>query len=368
MILRSMILVIFSSSFLACSSGSDTEMPPPQNNVVETFQQKLDRVVDNSNIHGATARLSDGNKFWIAASGLANKTNQVAITSDAQMRIASMTKTLVAVTMLRLIEEGHFGLDDVITSFLSAELAQAIPNSNTITVRHLLSMMSGIRDYTEETSFNNAVEAMPQKIWSAEEVIGFIFDKPANFAPGEAWAYSNSNFVICDIIVAQAMGTSLAEQMRRIIFSPLAMDSTYVENQETSSENGKSITVRGYDGDVDITDINDGIGFGDGGVVSTVSDLSIFLTKVFGEKVILNEDSLASMENFHPTEDYGLGLERRNNNVGSAVGHNGSSSGFGGDMMYFPEKNITWVILYNQLDYNGSDVSSFQTLSTVLSE
>ncbi len=367
MLQRSALFVVLGWFLFACQSGTDTEKPSLPDETAERFQQELDKVVQNSNIHGAISWLSEGDKSWIAASGLADKANQVEMTPDAQMRIASMTKTLVAVTMLKLVEEGHLNLDDSIAAYLSPMLAQEIPNSDTITLRHLLSMTSGIRDYTEETSFNDAIDDSPQRSWTAEEVIAFILNRPANFAPGEDWEYSNSNFVLCDIIVAQVMTTSLSEQMRRTIFTPLAMDSTYVENQESKSANGQSLTARGYDGEFDVTDINDGIGFGDGGVVSTVSDLSVFLTKVFREKIVLNQDSLATMQRFHPVEEYGLGLETRDTSFGLAYAHNGSSSGFGGDMLYIPEKDITWVILYNQVDYNGSDTESFRALSSILS-
>lgn len=354
----------------ACGSDSNNAAnnPPPQNEVTETFQQKLDNIVENSNIPGAIAQLNKADEIWIAASGYADKANQVEITFDTQMRIASMTKTLVAVTMLKLIEEGHFSLDDVIRPFLSEALNQGIPNAGQITIKQLLAMTSGIRNYTEENSFNDAIEKTPKKEWTATEVLHFILNKPANFTPETSWGYSNSNYVLCDVIVAQAMGTSLASQIRRILFSPLGMDSSYVEIQEASSASGKSLTAHGYEGNEDITDINDGIGLGDGGVVSTVTDLSLFLSKVFDDKAVLNDESLAAMQAFHATEDYGLGLEKRVYSIGIAYAHSGGSSGFSGDMLYFPETGTTWVFLTNQLEDNDGDFGAFQSLSSVLSE
>ena len=73
------------------------------------------------------------------------------------------------------------------------------------------------------------------------------------------------------------------------------------------------------------------------------------------------------MQTFHPTENYGLGLEKRSYNQGMAYAHSGGSSGFSGDMIYFPENGITWVILTNQVATDDSP-DAFISLSSVLTE
>ena len=385
MIVRSILLMVFILILSACGSGSNSVAEPniaepntPPVITNETFQQKLDHIVENSHIPGAVALLNSSDESWLAASGFAEVSNQESITEHTQMRIASMTKTLVAVTMLKLVEEGFFSLDDTIGQYLPEALNQGIANTNSATIRHLLAMTSGIINYTEVNAFYDAIDAAPQQQWTALQVLGFILDKPANNAAGVAWEYSNSNYVLCDIIVEGVVGASLASQMRRILFTPIGMDSTYVEIQENHSANNQSLTAHGYDGsdDVthindgsdDVTHINDGIGFGDGGVVSTVSDLGLFLTHVFRDKTVINEQSLLAMQAFHDTESYGLGLEKRAYNLGFAYAHSGGSSGFSGDMVYFPEQDITWVFLTNQFDDNDSDFGAFESLSTVLSQ
>lgn len=377
-ILRQLFFCTICLFLTACGGGSNnasepvfTPAPPPISTPVPppaeepTFQQKLDNEITGSTIPGAIAWLSNGEQTWLAASGFADKDNQVQITTDSQMRIASMTKTLVAVTMLKMTEEGLFDIDDTIEQFLPAELNAGIPNTQLITIKHLLAMTSGITDYVDDDGFNDAVELNPQAQWTAESALSFILGDPALFMPGETWGYSNSNYVLCDIIVSNVTGNSLASQMRRILFDPLLMASSYVENQASESANGSVLTAHGYEGNTDVTAINDGIGFGDGGVVSTVSDLSLFLRGVFGDKQVLSEQSLSLMQAFHPTEDYGLGLEKRTHNIGIALAHNGASSGFSGDMMIFPEQNIIWVVLTNQVEDDNFDL--FTPLSSVLS-
>lgn len=358
-------LAIFLTCLAGCGSGSGSNQqtpapvdpvptPPPTTPTTPDKQTQLQDILNNaitgSNTPGLVMAINDGTTSFILASGTKDAQAQTDITTEDSLRIASMTKLLVATVVVKLAEEGKLSLDGLMTDYLDAQSINAIANYDQITIRQLLNMSSGIVDYTAVDAFNDAVDDNPTQVWQQQEVLSYIHNLDADFAPGANWNYSNSNYVLLDLIVGAVGHSSLAEEMRRIIFTPLAMESSYLEFRENSAADGSQLSVSGFEGSEEVTNINDGIGFGDGGVVSTAADLSDFIDALFDQKTLLSQTSLDDMLTEVMSQEYGLGAEIRTTTDGTAWGHNGSSSGFAGDMLYFSDKGITFVLLSNQAD------------------
>jgi Beta-lactamase class C and other penicillin binding proteins len=182
------------------------------------------------------------------------------------LRIASMSKTFTSVVVLKLIEEGVLGLNDYISDHLSDSILDKIENADDITIKHLLSMTSGIYDYSnDEAYFRAAMNRPAREAWLPEEIIAYIDGKTASFYPGEGWEYCNTNYILLEMIVALKTGKSLAQEMRRIIFNPLHMTQTFLEIKETREGGFGGLLVRGYDLEnapeiKDITEENDALG------------------------------------------------------------------------------------------------------------
>ncbi|MEO1164108.1 MAG: serine hydrolase domain-containing protein, partial [Chloroflexota bacterium] len=137
------------------------------------------------------------------------------------------------------------------------------------------------------------------------------------------------------------------------IFEPLGMDSCYMETPDMFAEN----IVRGYadygDGFEDVTDINDGVGMGDGGVVCTAEDLAKFPRALWNGE-LLSDDTLDEMLDTVTDDwggEYGLGIAYEENELGyMQLGHDGSTSGFQSNMAYLPEEDVVVVVLTNNFD------------------
>lgn len=353
-----LLLSVLLSVMTACGSGGQSSEPVPQppapTPTTDDTQTQLQDILDNSIAASATPgvvmAIVDEQQSWFLSSGVKDSVTATAIDVEDSLRIASMTKLLVATTVLKLAEENSLDIDGPMADYLDASMIDSIVNYDQITVRQLLNMTSGIADYTEIDAFNDAIDNNPQRIWQQVEVLAYINNVTPDFAPGSDYGYSNSNYVLLDLIVATVSNSSLAQEMRRIIFTPLAMESSYIEFAETSAANGTVLSVEGYEGSDNVTAINDGIGFGDGGVVSTVADLTAFLNALFGQKMLLSQASLDDMLTEVMGQEYGLGAEVRTTSLGPGWGHNGASSGFAGDMLYFADKKRTFVLLTNQAD------------------
>jgi D-alanyl-D-alanine carboxypeptidase len=307
-----------------------------------------------------SARITIGDETWTAAGGLVDVTGDTPASPEDRFRIASMSKPFMGVTLMLLQEEGVLSLEDPITQWLPADVISHIANSETATIFHLVTMTSGIPDYLDDDFFA-AVAEDPTHAWTADEVITFAYDEPPNFAPGESYEYSNSNFILLQLIVEAATEKPIHEVMRERIFEPLGMLDTYTQIAETLPGE----FVHGYedfDGDgteEDVTELNDGAGLGDGGLISTTADLTRFYQAYWRDGELLSEESLqAVLESGDNENQYGIGIDViQGEDYGTIVGHTGGVVGFTGAVYYAVDIDAVVVILYgsNGLDEGHTD-------------
>lgn len=288
-----------------------------------------------------------------AAAGLADLNARTPLEITDRFRIGSASKTFVATIVLQLVDEGAVSLDDPISAYLPAEITQQVANADSASVRQVLNMTSGIYSYTDSDAFDDATFDDPGYAWTAAEVIAFAYDEAPYFAPGEDYYYSNSNYILLQLLIESITGQSLADQLEARIFTPLGMDSCALEDPTRIGEG----IVRGYgfgDGDQmeEVTFINDGVGLGDGGIVCAAADLARFLPALI-EGELLSDEQLAEMLTYVDDgegEGYGLGIGTRASDYGTLLGHDGATSGFQSDMLYLPEEGISIVVLTNNFD------------------
>jgi len=140
------------------------------------------------------------------------------------------------------------------------EYAQRIENANSITLRMLVQHRSGIPNFTDHPKFN----------WgeSSLDAVSLILDMPADFAPGEDYAYSNSNYVLLQLIMSAALGYDYKQFMSESILVPLGLSQTYFSIHEIDMSKLMSGYYVGYDDDFKHLDQ---------GYVASASDVGVFL-------------------------------------------------------------------------------------------
>ena len=332
----------------------------PDNGVGGAIQAKLQDILDKAIVNaptktpGAVLLVSTPSEQAVVASGKSNVVVDSAMSSGDMLRIASMTKTFVAAVVLKLAEEGKLDLNETVSRYVP-DITARIANGQSATVRNLLNMTSGMFEYYDNPAYLSAVETRPaRQAWTAEEVIAYAYDQSAYFSPGVNFKYTNTNYLLLELIVNRVSASTLAAEMRRILFMPLAMDNTFMEMKETKSGGFGGLLVRGYSTSQtpfkDITEQNDSLGLGDGGLISDAPGVAKFLRALFKQKSILNDNSLVQMKTSgFAGKDYGLGLEVKSSTTyGPNWGHGGKSAGFQSDMRYYPDKDLVVVILTNE--------------------
>jgi D-alanyl-D-alanine carboxypeptidase len=321
-----------------------------------TLDAAVEALLDDpraEDLPGVAVFVGDREGTHLAAYGVANLAPVTPLRTDDVFRIASVSKPMVAAALMTFVEAGRLGLDDPIAEHLPADIVSRLANADRATLRQMLQMTSGIPDYLDTDGFWTAVEEAPRTFWTPEQVLESAYGLPAAHAPGQEFHYSNSNYILAQIIIEDLSGEPLSEVLRQTVFDPAGMDECSVETADTFA----AIIVRGYEtgaaGDlVDVTEINDGVGLGDGGVVCSVESLARFLPALFDGEIVGEEalDAMLESEGSGSDASYGLGIDiDHDSDLGFTVGHEGGSSGFQAILLYVPDDELTVALLTNSM-------------------
>jgi D-alanyl-D-alanine carboxypeptidase len=318
------------------------------------LQAVLNQKVAKWKIPGVQMFVATPNGYWVGASGKSSLEADIPMTVADRFRVGSVTKTFVAVVVLQLADEGKLNLDDPISKWLSPDVSRQIANSQVITIRQLLNHSSGLPDYVEK-KFLEAVRANPTHPWTAAEEIQFIYGVKPKAQPGELVFYSNSNYLLLELIIQSVTGKALIEEFRQRIYQPLGLANTFMENRE-AIPGGFAQGYEDWDQDgkwKNLTQlgINDGLGNGDRGVVSNAAEIGKFAYSLFVQQSLISKTNFQQMFALigdPKSEQRGLGIVSFPTPWGQSIGHSGFATGFLTEMMYLPEHNITMVVLMNQ--------------------
>jgi D-alanyl-D-alanine carboxypeptidase len=305
--------------------------------------------------------LPDGRTVGIA-SGFSDTSRKVAMRSTDRMLQGSVGKTYVAAIALQLVREGKLSLDAPISKYLGGESwFSRLPNSASITVRQLMSHTSGLVRWEFDSAAAVVMRAQPFKVWTPVERLSYLFDKPAPFAAGAGWEYSDTNFIVLGMIIEKLTGRAYDDELRSRLLAPLGLVNTIPSNQRRLEK-----VVNGYAGprndlggfDASLVDgqlaINPQLEWTGGGVASTTEDLANWLRILFSGRVLpkplLDQMVTGVPARLGPNVRYGLGMMIRETPLGPAWGHSGFFPGYATEVLYFPERDVAVAIQVNATD------------------
>lgn len=300
------------------------------------------------------------------ADGEASRASASPLQTDHLLRVGSVTKTFTATLMLELSRAGLASLDDSL-----ADWEILIPDADMITIRSLLNHTSGLADYQYNPAFAAELSQQPDRVWTAQELIDYALELGPLAAPGEAFAYSNTNYVIAGVIAEAATGESYADALRTWVIDPMGLEHTYVEGEDQWTETmAEGHLVQGGVGPQEVTSLYHASQVGPAGaVVATVDDLRRFTSTLLASD-FLGDAGQAELIDFVDTmnpglESYGLGVFTFEAGSGVAVGHNGAVMGFQAGIGYHPGSRATVVAIQNQLTVDGDGAVVADPLSLV---
>ncbi|KAA1177834.1 beta-lactamase family protein [Rhizobium tropici] len=192
----------------------------------------IDSALSDKRLVGAVVLIArDGELVYRRAAGLADRENSVAMREDAIFRLASVTKPIVTITAMRLVEQGRIGLEDPITKWLP-DFRPRLPDGGeaVIRIRHLLSHTSGLGyafSGNENDPYNRAgvSDGLDQPGLPLAENLRRLGSAPLRFAPGEGWEYSLAMDVLGGVIEKET-GGSLGGAVAELVMKPLGLSDT----------------------------------------------------------------------------------------------------------------------------------------------
>lgn len=293
------------------------------------------------------------------ASGLFDRESKVPLDPHHVFRVASVTKTFVAASILRLYEESRINLDDPINRYLPGEYNAILDGggypTKVITVRQLLTHTSGIFDYAKAPEYYAAVSGNPKHRWTRmEQLLDAVkWGKPYS-APGKSYHYSDTGYVLLGEIIERLSGKPMGTAFRMLLnFKGLKLDETYLETLEPVPAEIRPLS-HPYLGEIDTVYFDPSLDlYGGGGLVSSVEDLARFYRALLRGQVFRHASTLQIMLTVPPTNEdspggpYAMGIARRNIAGNICWGH----TGFWGTSAYHcPEADVTIVRHYNQAE------------------
>lgn len=275
---------------------------------------------------------------WVYHGGISNSATGAAIDQNALFQIASITKPFIATIIMQLISERKLNLQDTI-----ADWYPNTPDSNRITINHLLRHTSGL------TSFNT-LEPFGKHYQPPNQLIKLVETKPLLFSPGSCWAYSNTGYVILGQIIEEIEGMPLEMVLENRVTNKIGLSNTLLRQP-----NDMTNVVSGHESGIPvITEDGYATPYAAGSLASTASDLLFFwhglLSGQLTEKMYVIEmfSSAYSMSNSGELF-YGSGVQIYDvaDGPGLMLGHSGGITGFTSVIAYIPEDDIYVSVIFN---------------------
>ena len=171
----------------------------------------------------AVALLVDGRPLLQRGVGFQDTAHVVPLPRDARFYLYSITKTLIAIAVLQLVQQGRLTLGE--------PAQRRLPHlrlEQPVTLRQLLRHTAGLPDYGGKAVYEQAVAQDPDKPWTAAMFLERTLQDGLRYTPGTRWAYSNIGYLLLKQILERTSGRSLREVLHERLFAPLRLQHTFV--------------------------------------------------------------------------------------------------------------------------------------------
>ncbi len=312
----------------------------------------VDELAEANGFSGVVRIDREGDVELAKAYGFAHRGYEIPNAVDTRFALASGAKSFTAVTVATLVEDGSLEFSTTARSVLGSDLPLI---GDAVTVEHLLAHRSGIGDYLDEETYDVSDYVMPvpvHQLATTEQYLAVLDGHDTVFSPDERFAYNNGGFVVLALIAERVSGVPFHELVRERVCAPAGLDDTeFLRSDELPGR-----TALGYltiDGVVRTNVLHLPVrGTGDGGIYSTVADLSSFWRALFAGRIV-SADRVAEL--VRPRSDvpdqprrYGLGFWLHESS--DVVMMVGSDAGVSFWSAHDPKQTVTATVISNTSD------------------
>lgn len=298
----------------------------------------------------AVAVVQNGKIVYKKGYGMANLEYDIPITTSSIFHIASVSKQFTVFSILLLENQGKLSLNDDIRKYLPE-----VPDfGKTITLKHLASHSSGLRDQWEILAMTGVESS---DVISTEHILKLVSrQKELNFNPGDDFAYCNTGFTLLAEVVARVSKMPFTEFTQKNIFEPLKMSNSFFFD-----DNEKIVKNRAYsykaDGQGYKNSILNYANVGATSLFTTVEDLSLwsinFSTLKIGDTSIFNQMKEPLVLNDSSILDIGLGQFLGTYKGLNEIQHGGADAGYRTFLTRFPDQNFSVIVFSNSAEFSS---------------
>lgn len=282
-----------------------------------TDANKFNALLEEFDVNGTVCVTRAGDIVFSAARGWAERENNLKYEKRTKTYIASVTKQFTAACAMLLYEEGKLDIDARLSNYLPEYL-----RADEMTIRQMMNMTSGIPHelmVIYESVMAHKAEIMEQtgmtgrdfeiyvnkrcapELCTYRDFLALVNFKPLNFAPGEKYEYSDTNYMMLGEIVSRVSGKDIGEFMTERIFAPLGMANTVFGAEKSDAPS--------YDV---INGVRENMGrahfvTGEGAICATAEDLCVWLNAVLRGEILTAESWKQCFTMVHDSYGFGWG-------------------------------------------------------------
>jgi len=288
----------------------------------------------------------NGAVIYEAAFGEANKDHHVPNKLETRFNIGSIGKTITAVAIMQLVQEGKLKLSETLGKFYPE---CPFPEKDSITIYNMLTHTSGLGDYLEHKDYLGRVS----ELHFVDDALPMIFDQKPSFSAGEQYQYSNTGFYLLGGIIQKVSGMPYREYIRERIFKPCGMNESDLVSEDKVLENRAIGYTQNADGSFTANILTIPAPCPAGGLRSSAGDLLKF-DQAFKNEVLLSDSMKQVMftpATLSPTK--ACGWEVKEFAGEHYIGHSGGADGVEAFFYRFIDSGYTVIVLSNY--HNGAE-------------
>jgi len=394
-------LILIFALIISCKQKTNKTIEQSKNysSLKDSLTSDLNEIKDKKNIVGfSTSIVNENGILYSKGFGYSNIENKKGYTENTIQNIASISKTLIGLSLFKAKEMGKLKLDDPINTYLPFKVINPTHPNIPITIRHLSTHTSTImdtdnfwentyilkkKDHPKSVSVFGYMKPPNFKTSITEFLNNLLNDKgrlyiPENFSkekPGEKLSYSNLGATLCALVIESATKTPYDEFTQENILNPLEMKNTgwsikTIDSTKISKLYGNYESVLA---DYSI------LSYPDGGLLTSSNDLSKLLTEFIkgynGKGTLLNKESYKKLfenqlsasqmpegtdANFGIFLDFSKGFMEDNFKT---IGHSGGDPGVVAGMFFNPETGLGRILILNtDSDFDDNIIPQFKEI------
>lgn len=306
---------------------------------------------------GAELAISrNGQIIYSSARGMADLEHNAPFSKTTKTEAGSVSKQFTAACILLLEQQGKLSLSDDIRKYVPE-----VPNyGNTITIRHLMNHVSGIRDWGSVAELGGWPRST--RAYTNSDALHIIsLQKSLNNKPGDEYIYSNSGYNLLAIIVQRVSGMTLAAFSKKYLFEPAGMKHTEWRDDYQRVVPNRAMAYS-KKGDTYYTLMPGENVYGNGGLLTTAEDLlawnDFYLSGKLGSPSLLPKQLTTTPFNNGKKHTYAAGLMVDSLNGWASVTHSGATAGYRANLDHFPQLGLSIAWLSNTGQPDMSDIPS----------